>query len=80
MISCISSYDNSTLQWFQGPAIGSGVQAKIELFSSNQSIVFNVTRNYLNSIFYCTFENHPIYYNVLTELIVLNSKSQHIRT
>ena len=73
-ISCMSSYGNSSLQWFQEQPTECGVQTTIRSFSPNQSIVFNVTPDYLNSVFYCTFENHPIYHNVFTGLIVLNSK------
>ena len=74
-ISCVSSHDNSTLEWFQEQAIGSVIQTTDGFFSSNQSITFNVTKSYVNSIFYCTFENHPIYYNVFTQLIVLKSEA-----
>jgi len=74
-ISCVSSHDNSTLEWFQEQAIGSRKQTTVGFFSSNQSITFNVTKSCVNSIFYCTFENHPIYYNIFTQLIVLKSKA-----
>ena len=77
-ISCVSSHDNSTLEWFQEKAIGTGGKTTVGFFSSNQSITFNVTHSCLGSIFYCTFENHPIYYNVFTELIVLKSKAKSL--
>ena len=73
-ISCSSSYDNDKLQWFQIQTTGSCVQTSIEFFSSDPTTIFNVIRNYLNSTFYCTFEDHPIYYNVFTELVLLKSK------
>ena len=75
-ISCLSSYDNEKLQWFQGQPTGSDVQAASRFFSSDPTVIFNVTRSYLNSTFYCTLEDHPIYYNVFTELVLLDSKSE----
>ena len=73
-ISCLSSYGNDKLQWFQGPTTGNGVQTTTEFFSSDPTVIFTVTRSYLNSTFYCTFEDHPIYYNVFTEFVLLESK------
>lgn len=75
-MSCSSSYDNDKLQWFQEQTTGSDVQAAITFFSSDPTVIFNVTRSYLNNTFYCTLEDHPIYYNVFTELVLLDSKSE----
>ncbi|XP_065912159.1 uncharacterized protein [Dysidea avara] len=65
-LSCWSSHNNNTLEWYQ-----QGDTSDISYFSSQQLVSFNATMDHIRSVFYCTFVDHPIYYNVFSELILL---------
>ena len=68
-LSCWSSHNNNTLEWYQEED-----SSDISYFSSQQLVSFNATMNHIRSVFYCTFVDHPIYYNVFTELVLLTSE------